>query len=413
MQSELTRYKIIYLVGGPLTERWLSYYRLDTIHKFFDVEYWDCSDILKNPYTVVNPIERPYVYRITSLRMISNRLSDKPAKTIIVPEIGFHKANYKIFKRIAQYVCNCVIIDIWTFPLLHLYNAPNSNNKNLIKKKGIKQSLYRFTPIRLFAKFIKYGPTLKYLSYIKEEYNLLKSKRYIYWEKKCKDLFNIQQITYGQEVPNSINHPDYEKYISLQNSEPFLSGDYIVFIGQYLPYHADLLTDNPELANQVEKIAMSYYSALNRFFEKIEQVSGCEVVIAEHPSGVHKNNPFNGRKIFYYRTAELVKDAKAVCMHSSNSLNFVVLNNKPVAFLECAALYTMSGIVSDVRNYSRMVGLTSLDIESITNVDCAVFKLIDENLREKYVQSMRGRPQGKTNDELFVSCFKSLFLEIP
>lgn len=135
-----------------------------------------------------------------------HRMSENHAKTLVIPEIGFHKANYKIFKRIARYVHDCVIIDIWTFPLLHLYSDPNISNEKPIKKEGIKQSLYHFTPIRLFAKFIKYGPTPKYLNYVRSEYNLLKSRRYLYWKKKCKDLFNIQQITYGSEVPNSINH---------------------------------------------------------------------------------------------------------------------------------------------------------------------------------------------------------------
>lgn len=185
-----------------------------------------------------------------------------------------------------------------------------------------------------------------------------------------------------------------------------------MFIGQYLPYHADIQTEYPELVNSVEKIAESYYRSLNIFFERIEQVSGGEVVIVEHPSGVHNTNPFNGRKIFYYKTAELVKDAKAVCMHCSNSLNFVALYNKPVAFLECIALKSIPNVLENVRNYAQMVGSHPLNIDAIDKVDDAIFRLIDNDLRAKYVSKMRGGNNKATNDKLYISCFKSIFKEM-
>ena len=59
--------KIIFLIGGPLTKRWLFNYRIDELAQFFDVEYWDCSALIVHPYRVAEEIKRDYVYQIDSL----------------------------------------------------------------------------------------------------------------------------------------------------------------------------------------------------------------------------------------------------------------------------------------------------------------------------------------------------------
>lgn len=407
--SNPNSFKIIYLVSGPLTERWLSYYRLDTLNQYFDIEFWDCSALQSTHYTVNKGQIRSYVHHVTSLKMIDERLHGKQG--IIVPEIGFHKGNYRIFKRIAKYIQNCVIINVWDSPLSRVYNCPTNKNENeqdSLHKNSLKQYVYSFLIIKLFIKFLRFGPSKKYLRYFRSELDLLTAKRYTLWEQKCRRLFRMYEITYGKDALLSINHPDYEKYISLkQYSNPIISEDYIVFVGQYYPYHPDIVTIYPELMNQPH-VAESYYKALNSFFDRLEQETKLKVVVAEHPSGFHKDNPFNGRQIVYYKTAELIKHAKAVCMHYSNSLNFVALFDKPVAIIECKALHHVPSFYNDTMKCARMINQAPVNIES-KGIDIReIFRPIDVNLREKYVNSMMGRKAEKTNDELYVCCFQSL-----
>lgn len=414
MSKDNSQYRIIFLVGGPLTERWLSYYRLDTLCQYFDMEYWDCSGILLNNYKISNPQNRSYVYTIDSFKTLNERLRASAKKGIIIPEIGFHKDNYKIFKRIAKYIKVCVIIDIWTFPLDRLYKSSTSANENKLTDAPVtlKERIYQITILRWLAKLVKFGPTKKYISYLKGEWNLYSSKRYMYWEKKCKDLFLINTITYGQDAEYPINHPDYENYKAIEETKPLFTGDYIVYIGQFYPYHADIVTMYPELKKQTF-IAEQFYNSINHFFDKIEHDTNYKVIIAEHPSGHHVSNPFGGRQIVYNQTAELIKNAKAVCLHYSNSFNFVALFNKPFAILDCSALRYAPQIYANLQHNARLLRRNPVNIEDSNLHIIDIFKPLDEHLRQNYVSLMKGGDScNLNNDELMISCIRSIIYDI-
>ena len=414
MTIDNSQYRIIFLVGGPLTERWLSYYRLDTLCQYFDVEYWDCSGILLNNYKISNPQNRSYVYTIDSFKTLNERLRANAKKGIIIPEIGFHKDNYKIFKRIAKYIKDCVIIDVWTFPLDRLYKSSTSANENKLTEAPVtfKKRIYQITILRWLAKLVKFGPTKKYISYLKGEWNLYSSKRYMYWEKECKDFFRIYTITYGKDAKYPINHPDYESYLTLKDLKTSYEGNYIVYIGQYFPYHADIVTTYPELKKK-PFVAEQFYHALNHFFDKIEQETGCKVIIAEHPSGYHECNPFNGREIVYYRTSELIKNAQAVCLHYSNSVNFVALFNKPFAILDCAALRYTPRVYAHLQHHARQLKRNPINIEDDNIRIDDIFKPLDNHFRLEYLSLLKGgESENLTNDELMVSSIRSIINNI-
>ena len=103
--------KIIFLIGGPLTKRWLFNYRIDELAQSFDVEYWDCSALIAHPYCVAEEIKRDYVYLIDSSDELDKRLAQQPWDAILIPEIGFCEENYPLLKRIAAKIRYCLMID--------------------------------------------------------------------------------------------------------------------------------------------------------------------------------------------------------------------------------------------------------------------------------------------------------------
>lgn len=125
-------------------------------------------------------------------------------------------------------------------------------------------------------------------------------------------------------------------YIWSLNYENFLLHDiyinskqYCVFLDQYLPFHRDMR--GKKILN-----ADSYYCELREIFRKIENTFSVEVIIAAHPSADYrgKESLFDGFKIEYGITAELVKGAKFVLAQYSNAFSYAIMAKKPILLIE-------------------------------------------------------------------------------
>ena len=91
-----------------------------------------------------------------------------------------------------------------------------------------------------------------------------------------------------------------------------------------------------------------------------------DIVIAAHPKSSYSSNPFNGREIFVNRTCDLVKDCEFVVAHTSTSVHFAVLFEKPVIFT-----YT-----NDIRKLSKGYFFNSLKLNA--DILNAAFYNMDE-----------------------------------
>jgi len=128
-----------------------------------------------------------------------------------------------------------------------------------------------------------------------------------------------------------INFSDYDKYLELkvkQNDRLLVNKKYCVFLDEYLPYHPDFKMLNIPTVND-----KNYYKSMNSYFDLIENKFNIEVVIASHPKSNYSENTFNKRKIFKYKTAELVKYSEFAFAHMSTSICYAVFFNKPIFFL--------------------------------------------------------------------------------
>ena len=361
--------KIVYLVNGPLTSRWQSYYCLDAVAEHYDIEFWDCARLVEFPNKVSAAIQRPYVVENITFDNIEDHLRQLPKETVIVPEIAIAPSNYRIFKIIAKYVTIAIQTDFWESPL-----AFNITGPTIIKNS--RESLYQR---------VKKIVTLKAFDW--------------WWKKHFKTFV----FSTNPKAHFVLNYPDVEKYYQLERDNHHNKGRYVVYVGQYFPFHSD--TQRLEGADVV-RLAPSFYKSLNAFFAKVEKGLQCEVIIAEHPSAKHIENPFNGRQIVYYQTAELIRDSVAVCMHFSNSSSFVILYDKPVALLECDAIRQTMRFCRHNREFARALGREVIDMDSVTNIS-SLFIPIDKDIRQKALALLL-REDKQLNAELFVQYFDEI-----
>ena len=125
-----------------------------------------------------------------------------------------------------------------------------------------------------------------------------------------------------------VNHHDYDQVFRGRSYGATKDDEYIVFLDEGMSFHPDnrilgLQTVPPD----------RYYPDLNRFFTKLESITGFKVKIALHPKLTNRDEHFEERPLFKGETADLVAHSRLVLAHASTSVSYAVLFKKPVMFL--------------------------------------------------------------------------------
>jgi len=158
---------------------------------------------------------------------------------------------------------------------------------------------------------------------------------------------------------------DYDIFLKLKNKTSILQKEpYAVFLDQCLPF-------NPGPIFRKEKSLVTpenYYSSLNYFFKNFEDKTGLEVVFAAHPRSRYDlwSKYLYGRKYYLFKTSELVKNSKIVLLHTSTSISFAILYNKPIIFLTSNE-YKKSFDDFRINSYSRTMNSLLFNIDDKDN----------------------------------------------
>ena len=401
--SDIKHIKIVYLVGGPLTKRWLSYYCVDEMAVDFDVEFWDIAALLPDGYDVSAIEERVYERTILSMDELRQNLKRLSKDTLLVNEIGLVPSHYEVLKMVASYIPNGIVIDFWTYNMWDIWNksqAPTS-------QKGIKQYLYQFDAIWYISKLL-HCRSMVDVRDLRKALQIRKENRHIMTEEEnCKRLFKIYEMTYKPFQQYTINHPDYEKYLQVRYQKDRLD-KYIVFIADDYPYHPETII---RPGYDREEVSKQYYASLNRFFDKVEKTYACKVVIAEHPSARWVHNPFDGREMVFFKTAELVRDSYAVCLHCSCAFSFAALFDKPVAILYNQALEANDPMRLETPLMAQAIRGRMVDIDTMEDIT-GIFQPIDKEARAFYIRTFADADSNIPNEQLMKQHFINIHNEI-
>jgi hypothetical protein len=312
--------KVIFLTDNPFNYRDYKMFGCEILEsEGFAVEAWDCSPV------VYPEVSQKYVppdkFTFERLRVfqrekaVLNAIRGIRADTAVLIYLDFTWKHRNIFSALR--VSN------------HVFNV-----KHLVGElPAIKAPQKRHILARLTGLRTQPGKLLDYAA---------RKIPYRLWRLKPADFIlagGCETVCF--EYPNSTasriiwcHALDYDSYLALerQGAGPCRrSGDYAVFLDQYVPFHSDYLYNK----NSPRYDPDAYYSTLLKYFAAFEKQTGLHVKIAAHPRSKYeeRGDLFQGREVTRGKTAELVRDATIVLLHGSVALNFAVLYRKPVIFI--------------------------------------------------------------------------------
>jgi hypothetical protein len=137
----------------------------------------------------------------------------------------------------------------------------------------------------------------------------------------------------------------------------------------------------------------------------------CPVVIAEHPSGNNNDNPYDGREVVFYKTAELIRDSSAVCMHCTNAFTMVALFNKPLSIITCDALRASKNVGGRTAKFASVLNIPLIDTDAIEDMS-TVFYPINEQIRSSFLSVFVDAERQENNTELLKKHIQSIHKEI-
>jgi hypothetical protein len=131
---------------------------------------------------------------------------------------------------------------------------------------------------------------------------------------------------------------DYDLYIDIERRENFdalfsANREYGVFLDQDLCFHNDFKYTGISAAVRPH----SYFPALLKLFNFINQDLELDLVVATHPRSSYSDDQkkiyFGEHQVIEGNVAALIKGSSFVICHDSTALNLAILWNKPILFI--------------------------------------------------------------------------------
>ena len=302
--------ELIILPPGPFTQKDHQRFGVEILKKYFSVKIIDCSAWIYKDHADLfsNEVYKSKEYiSITSKSDFFNFLKEIKSPIVIDRLPINNKSNFirKHLRKKSSF-----------FVYLHLNLFPDvSHTKMTFNLEKVLKAI--LNPKSLFGVFVNL--------FHRQIFNLTKSS---------KDIFLAGGLASKSKLKGKnlieTHSMDYDVYLNIKNNPNSNQDDYAVFIDEDMVDHSDLFLLNLKPPATAE----NYYETLKKFLKNFELFSKLKVKIAFHPKR-QKKIP-NQLKEFEYtfgNTAEFVKNSKIVLAHSSTSISFAVLYNKPVIFL--------------------------------------------------------------------------------
>ncbi len=279
--------------------------------KGYTVELWSTYKIKYNQSLSIpkDVVKDKVVYLENRLEIIKRLKRQKLKDTMVFIMTTTHRGGIEDFIRIATCLlggryCN------FMYEMFPWGNIRNEVGKETLKQK-IKDKVYSYK--LLFNSFMIghfCRPTYCFVGTFQAT-----EKHLMAWEKKA---------------AVSVHTKDYDDYIISTRKGKQILDKYLVYIDSDLINAEDFRKSNKSAIYPRPSV---YYDSINRLFARLEEVYGLPVVIAAHPKSEYRGDEFEGRSILYYKTEELVREAKLVVTHASTAIDYVVLYRKPYLFL--------------------------------------------------------------------------------
>ena len=334
--------KIIIIHHEPLTKKIKRNFFVDELRtRGAVVEYWAVHKLLFKTLHLVDEIEDLDYTVFDTFHQLKKEI-DENKNCFFIVEFTITIKSYKILYYLTK--CGCKV------SAMGIHSSINFS----FREKLLNIRNYGFNKILPFFNTIINNVGVLFLKCVLP---LNKMDVFFY----CGSSSFLQANSIDKIPINSFDFEDYKRLLNIESIPIDLKGrKYAVFLDEYLPFHPDINIWGKQSLNP-EK----YYSALNRFFSFLEHNYFLEVIIAAHPKSNYNDTFFQGRKLFKYRTAELVKHSCLVLAHDSLSISFPVLNYKTILFIYLSDFFSMgTSIMALIKKNSRILGTDAICIDN-------------------------------------------------
>lgn len=342
--------KVIYIRYIPLTAHIQNeFYFNALVNAGIKVEYWDISALYSFiPQNIENyqsniRIKQIYFKSFSELQQQIKQNKHALFWSIMTLELRL----WKLWILLNMYNCKKVV-------LAHLPIAFGSTVELNKEKYNIKSFLRK--PINFFINSIF-------------KYKIINGYEYVFLggSEGWKVIGLCGNIIINQCKVYKIHSIDYNKFIKKSSINNATKDEYIVFLDQYLPFHPDNVICGLTPPNPIE-----YYTTLNKAFNIIENKYKIPIIIAAHPKALkYKDvNYYNGRKVIFNKTEELILSSSLVLLHNSTSVSTAIMAKKPMLYLSMDCLGRVNKSFNDDIIYlSKLFSSPCLCAEKISNND--------------------------------------------
>lgn len=251
--------------------------------------------------------------------------------------------------RIVGFLRICKISGI--VPLF--YHGGAIPNTLIDEKKFLLEKIFRKIIFFLYFKSFSFLCFVGYLSRLK-----------VVLGARANELFlDGRYISYAKFYAHTLDY-ELDKFNISDNCKFSSTEKYAVFLDEFAPFHPD---NEQIFGKSFTDYAGNYYANLGRLFDVVES-QGYKVVIAAHPRSRYSEDGFGwcfgDRYIAYGCTAELVRQSAFCLAHFSTSINYCVLNDKPVLQMSTMLYRDIPEYIVAFDSVREELGLDYIDIDS-------------------------------------------------
>lgn len=386
--------KVIYIRYIPLTAHIeQEFYFKALVENGIQVEYWDISALY--PFIPQNlerynsnlKIKQVYFKSFSDLEKQIKHNKHALFWSIMTLEIRL----WKLWLLFNKYHCRKVV-------LAHLPIAFSPLNGSVKRRCNLKTLIIKFKDLIIKNLF---------------KYKIIKGYEYVFlggsegWRTigLCGDIIINQCKVYN------IHSIDYDKYFQITSKYDIEKKNYIVFLDQYIPFHPD-----NAICGLTPPDSIEYYAALNNIFNAIETKYNMPIVIAAHPKAIRykDKNYYEGRKVIFNKTEELILSSNLVILHNSTSVSTAIMANKPILYLSMNCIEKVNKPFNDTIKYlsnlfcSSCLCVEEASTDDLTNITENSTNEFDFNsYKYKYLTSLNN--DSLRNEDIIVEAINDIF----
>lgn len=334
---------LIYFRYIPLTAKiYDDFYMKAAIEAGVKVEYWDLSRLFfPNAFGLEDSshLLGERVVRFGSYAEIEARIRQQDiSSTLFLSIVTYDRLVVRLFRLLTDCGCTLGVFGRNMFPA-----APPFPRSLWCRLAGITPAKIRYRWNAWRAMRLKVNGRIKGYDIIFQG-----------GRQGCKGIGIVSPDELHRAQIVEVNSDDYDRYLALRDTPCGIEGEYILFLDEYLPLHPDTALFGLEIISPEE-----YYPALNAYFDRIETQFGQPVVVAAHPKAARykETDYFQGRRVEFGLTGELVRDARFVLAHDSTSIAYAIAFGRPLHLITSRAIERgMEYVHRNVVEFARYTG---------------------------------------------------------